>query len=575
MASRRPGLFPGRHFRLAGGLTIAVLLASCMRERREFMERAPEPAYGSLSPDVLVLAPGESAKLSAQFFDSAGRPISVAALDFSSSDSTIALIDGGGRTTALSLGTVQLTATSGDAKAMTTVRVRAESKPAGPALIDVFPDRTYQTIHGWEASGQLGEVDCNPVAFEKYHDEVVHRAVNELGLTRVRLDLRSGTEQRTDTWPLFRSGQLSYPEWRGTWMVPENDNDDPFVADPAGFQWGKIDNSVEQVILPIKRALAARGESLFVNLNYIDFFLGASSKPFSHFDDPEEYAELVLQTFLHLKEKYGFVPDGLEILLEPENTPHTAEDVGRATVAVVARLSAAGFHPWIIAPSVTRAANAPLYYDKMLAIPGVAGLVDEIAYHRYTGISRPTLAAIANRARRDDVTTSMLEYISAGFGELYEDLTIANVSVWQQFTIAYCGKGPRPDATGIYYRLDESDPEAPIVTMTRNARLFRQVFVYVRPGATRIGSLSSTGVVRPLAFRNADGRIVVVAWSTDDGSGAGTPIEIRGLSPGRYGVNYSTTHGPYNKELPPVQAGSDGTVTITMPSAGVVTIYGM
>ena len=444
-------------------------------------------------------------------------------------------------------------------------QVTADATP----VLTLSPRDTFQTISGWEAAAQLGEVDCNREAYRRYRAEVVDRAVNELGLTRLRLDLRSGVESGRDTWPEYLAGDLSYPRWRATWFVPQNDNADPRVADPAGFQWGRFDHNVTEVILPVREALAARGERLYVNLNYVDFWLGAATKPFSHFADPEEYAELVRVVFDHMQQKFGFVPDGLEVLLEPENTPHDAREMGRAIVAVVARLAEAGYHPDIIAPSTTRMANAPAYYDEMVSVPGVAGRIHELAYHRYTGLSRPTLAAIAQRATRDGLTTAMLEHIGSGFAELYEDLTVGNVSAWQQFTIAYCGRRDNPDASGSYLQVNQSDSMAPRVHLTRSARLFRQVFRYVRPGAVRIGAVSSDASVRPLAFRNANGSAVIVGWS--DGA---TTFMVRDLPAGRYGINYSTTHGKYNEELPEVEISDGGVVQVPMPAAGVVTVYG-
>ena len=45
----------------------------------------------------------------------------------------------------------------------------------------------------------------------------------------------------------------------------------PSVANPAGFQFSRIDYQVENILLPLQRRLAARGERLFINLCYVDF----------------------------------------------------------------------------------------------------------------------------------------------------------------------------------------------------------------------------------------------------------------------------------------------------------------
>ncbi len=59
------------------------------------------------------------------------------------------------------------------------------------ATITLDPATTYQTISGWEA---VAWASNDSPAFVNFIDEVVDRAVNEVGIDRVRLEIRSGVE---------------------------------------------------------------------------------------------------------------------------------------------------------------------------------------------------------------------------------------------------------------------------------------------------------------------------------------------------------------------------------------------
>ena len=79
-----------------------------------------------------------------------------------------------------------------------------------------------------------------------------------------------------------------------------------------------MDNTIDRIVNPLRAALAAKGEKLIVNVNYVAFTGQITSGLYIH-NDPAEYAEFVLATYLHLQEKYGWVPDLWEVLLEPDN----------------------------------------------------------------------------------------------------------------------------------------------------------------------------------------------------------------------------------------------------------------
>jgi hypothetical protein len=76
--------------------------------------------------------------------------------------------------------------------------------------------------------------------------------------------------------------------------------------------------------------------------------------------DPQEYAELALALFQHMQQRYGFVPDSWEVILEPDNgTPFQGNGqlIGQALVATAASAGGGGLPPKV-APSTKVAANA-------------------------------------------------------------------------------------------------------------------------------------------------------------------------------------------------------------------------
>ena len=458
--------------------------------------------------------------------------------------------------------------------------------------VTVDPAITYQAMKGWEATARLWEVnkqeDRYDASWLRVSDGIFDRLVNELGINRIRLEIKSGAENPVDYWAKFESRAIGYKEFRRHYYEKINDNPDPNHVNPAGIQFSAMDYQVEKIVLPLKRRLEARGEKLFVNFNYVDFSQTELKGSLSHARQPVEYAELIHAAFAHLKDKYGLVPDALEIMLEPDNSDEwRGSQIGEAIRSVSARLKANGFSPEIIAPSTAAAGKAPAYIDEMMAVPGVASLVSTLSYHRYdlpkprvvVGIAERAQAlglsnslvdrvapvpGIAERARARRLSTAMLEHLTGDAAELHDDLTRGQVSAWQQYAIATKSAGGKPDKDGYYYILDAGNPQAPILRMAERTRGLAQYFRYVRFGARRIEARSSHGGVKPTAFRNADGSIVVVLASNK----AGTMI-VRGLQAGRYLASY-TSDRETGREMPLLI--SDGTISVTLPAAGILTI---
>jgi uncharacterized protein (TIGR03437 family) len=437
------------------------------------------------------------------------------------------------------------------------------SEAPADAVVRLNSGVRYQTISGWEAVAEAGN---DTDAFPLFKDQVFGLAVNDLGLNRIRLEIRAGAENAQDYWTQHQQGTLDDSRWRCVRYSTVNDNSDPSRIDWSGFQFSELDDVVERIVLPLKQRVEARGERLHLNVNYVAFTgqICDSSLQYIHADQPEEYAEFVLATYLHLGDKYKLVPDSWEVILEPDNTSQwRGPQIGAAIAAAARRLRSAGFTPRFVAPSTTNMSSAVSYFDEMILAPGVLGEVEELSYHRYSGVSETALREIADRARQYGIATAMTEHIGSGYKDLHQDLKTGLNSAWQQFILA----GTSGDHGGQYYYVDLADPARPVVNMASKTRFLRQYFKFVRRGAVRIDGATSNAQFDPLAFINTSGEYVVVVSAEAAGV-----IRIRDLPAATYGVKY-TTEGQYDVNRPDVTLQPGQSLDAYIPAAGVVTIY--
>jgi O-glycosyl hydrolase len=434
---------------------------------------------------------------------------------------------------------------------------RLDSAPPDPtdfSVVSVDTLQRFQLMTGWEATAQAGQGEPG---FGAWRDELFDRAVNDLGINRLRLSVKAGVENPLDYYIRALTGVAQDPRCERYTTV--NDNNDPRVIDPAGFHFSETDSAVVNVVLPMKQRLEARGERLFLNLNYVAFLGQCAVRPAYVHGDPAEYAEVILATFLHLKSKYGLVPDALEVILEPDNVSEwNGTLIGQAVISTAARLAENGFHPEFIAPATTSMANAITYARDMYLVPDVTTLVKELSYHRYAGVSEANLSVLAEMAKAHGARTAMLEHIGSDVEDLYTDLVVGQASTWQQFTLAF-GTG---DTGGQYYRIINRRP-----VLGSRTRYLRQYFRYVRMGARRVAAASDNTAIRAVAFRNANGGMVVVMHTE-----GGARIKLQGLAPGTYGASV-TTETATGEELGDQLVRADGTLTLTAPQKGVLTVY--
>ena len=414
----------------------------------------------------------------------------------------------------------------------------------GEAVVTVDQTRRFQTIRGWEATSNLKELDGK--TSRQNLQELLRNAVDKAGITRVRLEVRSGVEGLPGGFEQFvRTG--SYKTWRERRYLVMNDNDDPRVINWARFDFAEMDHEVETAVLPMRELLAARGEKLFVNVCYVSFVKARAN---DH-EDPEEYAEFALATMLHLRDKYGLEPDSWEVILEPDNAGRwSGRRIGQTIVATSRRFAENGIRVGFVAPSTTSMAAAPRYFDDMLRVDGALPHLSELSYHRYRGVNSRALAMLTKRSARYHVPIAMTElwFGLAGPDVLFEDLE-AGAAAFQNRVVG-----------GLVVNALKGD-----MTLNRDARYNGALFRAVRPGAVRIGSESSLDELKALAFKRPEGGIVTALRAT-----AATAVTVRGLPAGNYVVSTVTESGETDR-IPAVRA-ANGDLRVAIGEPAVVVI---
>ncbi len=408
------------------------------------------------------------------------------------------------------------------------------SQPQAHLMIDT--SEHHQIMAGWEVTARAWEFDKTNDRFDgswlAQRDELAAMLVDEAGIDRLRLEIKSGIENPIDYWALFAAGKIGYREYKDHFYEKINDNADPETLNPAGVQFSDLDWRVENIVLPVKKKLEARGRHLRLNLAYGDFKWTASKGTLSHAGNPAEYAELIAATFSHLKDKYGLVPDCLEIIIEPDNSDGwSGTAIGKAIVAASTRLDAAGFtNVDIIAPSTAKAQRAIDYYEDIRRVPGAAARMKTLAYHRYESLpDAADLNDIRNTARAAGMHTAMLEYVDAGVTDLLADLGEGDADAWQKYGIAtrYGADGKtKPGWLIVAYGREGAQPE---LRLTPTARALALVFNAVDQGSMRVGARSSNEDLAGVSFVTPQKKLVVVAHALSD-----MPLTISGLRNGRY-----------------------------------------
>lgn len=462
----------------------------------------------------------------------------------------------------LAIGVVAMIAVVAGVMTLAPASRQAAAASVDGADIRVDPSRRYQTLSGWEVPIRGWEQDKVNDRYDgswrEARNEVARALVDDVGVNRLRLEVRSNAENRTDYWTRYVKGEETYYSWHNRNYEKHNDNDDPHAADMSGFQWAEMDFGVETLVRPMRDLLAARGEKLFLTLCFVDFNKGGLGS-LNYAANPEEYAELIAASFDHLQEKYGFTPDALEVVLEPENSgPWRAGRLAPAINAATKRLAKKGYDPLVIAPSTKSAKNAAAYF---LAASHAGARIDVLSYHSYDNPSDDVRRAIARQASASGVPTAMLEHFSADIDEFYRDMTIANVSAWQQWAIAN-----RMDNGKYLLVADLSKPEGERLRLAAKTRPLAQIWRHARIGDVRVEAVAADPTLKPLAFARPDGTLSVSVIV--DGA---REFSLQGLPAGVYEIE-RTTNAELANPAGNVTVGDDGRAHLSMSARGAITL---
>lgn len=430
------------------------------------------------------------------------------------------------------------------------------------STITVDPNTSYQAFLGWQATAQSGHQYKTVSGTTSYewpsttypnYKAALFAAMLDLGINALRVEAN-----------LADVNAVGYDDDVNNAAIQ------PSTATSGQWHYDRAVSAMDDIVVPYKALLAAQGESLDLSLCIVDF----RTAGYKAEDTPSEYSFFVKKFIDKIFATYGFIPNSIEAILEPDNSGGnsnwTAAKVANNIVQANADLVAAGYTGirWK-APSVTSVANATTWYaDMKTANAAVAALLDELPYHRYGG-TNTDVATFQSAASADGKTIAMLELIAANADNLYDDLITGRNSSWQQFTIAFpYGADPQTDDGGAYFLVSTTSWAVSLGVRSKYIRHFSK---YVRRGAV-MKAVSNSGSSKGVPFKNVNGTYVVTIQA------AAESISVSGLPAGTYGIRYTSgTAGSapsaYDQALSNQTITAGQSVTFTMPSAGYATVY--
>jgi hypothetical protein len=411
------------------------------------------------------------------------------------------------------------------------------------ATIAINPSQRHQVFHSWGAAVLQTISDYSSLTAADWN-AVLTTAVTDLNIMRVRLEVPSGVEGP-----------------HGSKYASVNDNRNPNDLNAAGFNWSSVDWQIDNVLRPFREKVVAAGKAPYIYLQYVDF--GPSR--FEHYENPREYAELMLAVFQHMQSKYGFVPEAISVMLEPNDVSGwTPQALAASIKATATRLQAAGFAvPEFIAPETSNMDAFQSYVDQLMADSQAGALIKEFSYHRYGGNTDANMAQITARAVKHGKRTSMLEFWTEhlNYQRVQEDLVLGRNSGWDQGVFAdnfSC-------QSSHLMRVSNG-----VVSLCPNTKVNQHFFQNIRAGAQRIGASAQETWLKPSAWINSDGSYAVLIVAESAGK-----FSVGPLPAGTYKVRYAEAGGTQaTTNLPDVRLSSPGYISTTMPTVGLFVISG-
>jgi PKD repeat protein len=336
----------------------------------------------------------------------------------------------------------------------------------------------------------------------------------------------------------------------------ENDDADPLHTDWSALSTNDLDERVRKWVLPVKQAIEANGDRMYVQISPSFYDTGSSGEAFPWFlRSPGEYMEYAMSVILRLKDVHGIEPDTYTICNEPQYNNAFSESITQKMAkALGRRMQEAGLRTGIQYPESMSDASAITWLQNAQNDPELWKYVRTVSYHLYG--PRTNLEAIRDIAFSKGVPTAQTEFLagnSLADDYLYDDMTLGQVSEWHSYVQTF----PVPFANGTSF---DRRP---------HYWLFRQFMPYVRPGAVRVAAVSGDSTVRPLAFTK-NGEVTVLLINTMTASSNQT-VTLNGLPNGQYGVCQSISEA-LPTELG-IQTVTNGQLNVYLAKNAFVTVY--
>ncbi len=274
--------------------------------------------------------------------------------------------------------------------------------------VTLDPARRYQTVMGW------GKTTPWLAASPLIRDECIDRAVNDLGLNRLRFEGECGNSIVRRSW-----------EW-------DNDNADPLTINWAAFNTADLDARAANWLVPWKKAVEARGEEFDIYVSP-SFFQGGSSGDLPPWmaADPEEYAEWALALLLRLRAD-GITADWYSICNEAgNNNVFTPQVVARTAKALMPRLAKEGLATRLQFPECVNAATSWRYVEALKDDADLWKWIGLISYHWYGRDNQASMVKLRDFARDRGLPTAQTEFMDLTIDHLYDDMVLGGVSYWE------------------------------------------------------------------------------------------------------------------------------------------------
>ena len=126
--------------------------------------------------------------------------------------------------------------------------------PTAASVITLDPSLRFQTFDGWEAMAQATQIDGGAYGvhptWASDSPVLMDLLVNDLGLTRLRVEVRSGSENPIDYYQQFKDHVFDRPGFNQHMYDTVNDNADPLTTDSSKFHWTELDETIQMLVNP-------------------------------------------------------------------------------------------------------------------------------------------------------------------------------------------------------------------------------------------------------------------------------------------------------------------------------------